>query len=113
MKAMNSLLEILQPYPFEKLNALLSGSEPPKDKRFISLAIGEPQHPTPELIKRALAENLARLQNYPSTIGMPELRTAIARWLERRFKLKLGLVNHETQVIPVAGTREALFSFAR
>lgn len=110
---MNPILEQLQPYPFEKLSKLLSGASLPKDKALISLAIGEPQHPTPAIIKNALSSNLDKLRNYPTTHGLLELRTSIARWLERRFELEAEALNPETQVIPVAGTREALFSFAR
>lgn len=110
---MNPILEKLQPYPFEKLSALLSGASLPKDKALISLAIGEPQHATPDIIKQTLFSALDKLRNYPTTHGLSELRSTIAGWLERRFLLEEATINPDTQVIPVAGTREALFSFAR
>ena len=110
---MNPILNQLQPYPFEKLSKLLSGVSLPGDKALISLAIGEPQHATPEIIKNTLVANLEKLRSYPTTHGLTELRVAISRWLERRFVLEENAINPDTQVIPVAGTREALFSFAR
>ncbi|KAA1188360.1 succinyldiaminopimelate transaminase [Pseudohalioglobus sediminis] len=108
---MNPLLETLQPYPFEKLRQLFNGVTPAADKSPIALSIGEPQHAAPDFVVAALAENLHRLGNYPLTRGMPELRSAIATWLSRRFQLQ-G-VDAEHQVLPVSGTREALFAFAQ
>lgn len=110
---MNPILSQLQPYPFEKLSKLLNATTLPKDKQLISLAIGEPQHPTPDIVSAALSRHLSKLRNYPTTLGLIELRTTISKWLERRFELDPDAVNPETQVLPVAGTREALFSFAR
>ena len=110
---MNPYLGNLQPYPFEKLGALKQGISPPADLDHIALSIGEPQHPTPGLITEALISHLHGLTNYPATKGIPELRQAIASWLERRFRLPTGGVDAETQVLPVSGTREALFSFAQ
>jgi N-succinyldiaminopimelate aminotransferase len=110
---MNPLFDQLQPYPFEKLSALLNGLKPAENLKYISLAVGEPQHSTPSLIVEAINNNSEKFRNYPSTIGLPELRQTIAGWLEKRFKLANKTVNPATQVIPVAGTREALFSFAR
>lgn len=107
---MNPRLESLQPYPFAKLQSLLGDATPP-DKRPIRLSVGEPQHAPPAFVLETIAESLPRLANYPSTTGMPELRRAIADWLERRFALP-G-VDHETQVLPVNGTREALFAIAQ
>ncbi len=110
---MNHLFDKLQPYPFEKIAKLLADSSKNKELDFISLAIGEPQHATPVVITNAIANNLEKLRSYPTTLGIPELREAIAGWLEKRFKLELNSVDPVTQVIPVAGTREALFSIAR
>jgi N-succinyldiaminopimelate aminotransferase len=110
-RRMNPRLGLLQPYPFEKLRALLSGVTPPRGLRPINLQIGEPQHPTPALLKDALTANLDQLSRYPLTKGLPELREAIAAWLARRHQL--GLVDAEREVLPVAGSREALFSFAQ
>lgn len=110
---MNPLLENLQPYPFEKIAQLLQGQSPAADKKLISLAIGEPQHATPELVTSALAANLKMLKSYPATLAMPELRETIARWLERRFSLGAGSVDPNRNVAPLAGTREGIFSLAR
>lgn len=107
---MNPNLTLLHPYPFEKLAQLKKGITPPADKSPITLSIGEPAHATPQFIKDVLVENLDRISNYPTTKGILELREAIANWLERRFSCE---VNAETQVLPVNGTREALFSFAQ
>jgi N-succinyldiaminopimelate aminotransferase len=108
---MNPLLEELQPYPFEKLRALLAGVLPNEKLKPINLSIGEPKHPTPALVKKALAEALDGLAVYPATIGLPELREAIAAWLARRYGIPKP--DAATQVLPVNGTREALFAFAQ
>ncbi|HXI36041.1 MAG TPA: succinyldiaminopimelate transaminase [Burkholderiales bacterium] len=108
---MNPLLERLQPYPFEKLRALIGGHTPNADLRPINLSIGEPKHPTPTLVKDALAAGLDGLAVYPATAGTPELRQAIAAWLARRYGIPP--LDPETQVLPVNGTREALFAFAQ
>ncbi len=107
----NPNLDRLHPYPFEKLRALLDGVRPPADLAPIRLSIGEPQHPTPGFIRQALAENLGGLSSYPSTLGSVELRESIAGWLERRYALPK--VDAATQVLPVSGTREALFAFGQ
>ena len=108
---MNPYLQQLQPYPFEKLRQLFSDLSPPTDKSPIALSIGEPRHPSPAFVLQEIAANLGRLSNYPSTAGLPQLRTAIAGWLQRRFDLPE--VDAEHQVLPVSGTREALFAFAQ
>lgn len=108
---MNPHLQKLQPYPFEKLRQLFAGIVEPKDKPLIRLSIGEPQHATPEFIKQSLADNLAGLANYPTTQGSDALRAAIATWISRRYQLPA--LNAATQVLPVAGSREALFAFAQ
>ncbi|QSA97186.1 succinyldiaminopimelate transaminase [Methylococcus sp. EFPC2] len=110
---MNPHLSKLQPYPFEKLARLKQGVPAPADKAHIALSIGEPQHATPHFIAEALIAHLHGLANYPATKGIPELRLAIAEWLSRRFGLPAGAVDPESQVLPVNGTREALFSFAQ
>ncbi|WP_454735968.1 succinyldiaminopimelate transaminase [Cupriavidus necator] len=107
---MNPRLDLLQPYPFEKLRVLFAQVKP-ADKPAISFGIGEPKHPTPEFIKQALAESLAGLANYPTTAGSDALRQCIASWLERRYGLPK--VNAATEVLPVTGSREALFAFAQ
>jgi N-succinyldiaminopimelate aminotransferase len=107
----NPLLEKLQPYPFEKLRGLLSGVTPNAKLGSINLSIGEPKHPTPELVRKALVQALAGLAVYPLTAGLPELREAVARWLERRYAIPRP--DPATQVLPVNGTREALFAFAQ
>jgi N-succinyldiaminopimelate aminotransferase len=110
---MNPYLTQLHPYPFEKLSTLKQGIVAPADKAHIALSIGEPKHATPDFIQQALVKNLNGLGNYPTTKGLPELRVAISQWLERRFDFPLATVNPETQVLPVSGTREALFSFVQ
>ena len=108
---MNPLLEKLQPYPFEKLRALLAGVTPNPKLAPINLSIGEPKHPTPALVKEALVKALDGLSVYPLTAGLPQLRQAIAAWLARRYGIPQP--DPETQVLPVNGTREALFAFAQ
>lgn len=103
----------LQPYPFEKLTQLKHGITPPADLPHIALSIGEPQHATPTLIRDALLTHLHGLSKYPTTKGVAELRTAIATWLTQRFDLPTGSLDPERQVLPVNGTREALFAFAQ
>ena len=108
---MNPRLGLLQPYPFEKLRALLAGATPPAGLKPINLSIGEPQHPTPALVKDTLTANLNGLARYPVTKGLPELRNAIAQWIARRHEP--GMIDPETEVLPVLGSREALFSIAQ
>src|SRR5262249_10279286 len=93
------------------LRALTAGYTPNPVFKPISLQIGEPKHPTPELVKKALSAHLDGLAVYPATVGTPELRRAIAGWLERRYGIPK--LDPETQVLPVNGTREALFAFAQ
>jgi N-succinyldiaminopimelate aminotransferase len=107
----NPLLEKLQPYPFEKLRALLAGVTPNQKLKPINLSIGEPRHPTPALVKNALAGALDGLAVYPLTAGLPQLRETIAGWLARRYGIPQP--DAATQVLPVNGTREALFAFAQ
>ncbi|MDP1772515.1 MAG: succinyldiaminopimelate transaminase [Methylobacter sp.] len=106
-------LKHLHPYPFEKLAQLKQGIVPPENKSHIALSMGEPTHATPHLIQEALLTHLHGLANYPTTKGIPELRQAIAGWISRRFQIPADAVNAETQILPVNGTREALFSFAQ
>lgn len=108
---MNPYLQQLQPYPFERLRQLVSDIKPNEQLTPISFNIGEPRHPTPELIKQALIANLDTLSHYPTTNGSPALRQAIANWLMRRYHLPQ--INPETEVLPVNGSREALFAFAQ
>lgn len=108
---MNPDLSRLQPYPFEKLRQLFADLSPPEGKSPIALSIGEPKHPSPKFVVQTVADNLDKLANYPLTKGIPELRQSIASWLTRRFALQ-G-VDAEQQILPVNGTREALFAFAQ
>jgi N-succinyldiaminopimelate aminotransferase len=110
---MNPFLENLQSYPFEKLSALKAGLHPPPDKPHIALSIGEPQHPTPQLILDALIAHLSKLNSYPTTRGTPELRLSVSNWLQTRYRLPPQALDPESHILPVAGTREALFSFAQ
>src|SRR5436309_1042048 len=96
--AVNPLLAKLEPYPFEKLRALIAGNVPPAGLRPINLQIGEPKHPTPALVKDALAAALAGLASYPLTAGTAELRQAIAAWLARRYRIPPP--DPERQVLP-------------
>jgi len=107
---MNPDLDKLQPYPFEKLAALKAGVTPVAQPH-IALSIGEPKHPAPAFVSAALSANLAHLSTYPTTKGITELREAIASWATRRFEL--SALDANTQVLPVNGTREALFAFAQ
>ncbi|MFL6660442.1 MAG: succinyldiaminopimelate transaminase [Massilia sp.] len=107
---MNPHLAKLHPYPFEKLRQLFAGSSPNPAYAPISLGIGEPKHPTPAFIQKALANSLAGLANYPTTHGSDALRASIAGWLERRYGVPM--LNPSTQVLPVNGSREALFGIA-
>jgi len=110
---MNPNLPQLHPYPFEKLSQLKQGIVPPEDKAHIALSIGEPKHATPEIIKAAILNNIDTLGNYPTTKGLLELRQVIKQWVESRFNLGADALDAETQVLPVNGTREALFAFAQ
>ena len=110
---MNPLLQKLQPYPFEKLAALKAGCTPPADLSPIALSIGEPKHASPEVALAPLRDNLGLCNRYPLTKGDSELRQTIAAWLQRRFELGTDSIDAEQQVIPVNGTREALFAFAQ
>jgi N-succinyldiaminopimelate aminotransferase len=108
---MNPDLSKLQPYPFEKLAKLKGEVTPPADLEHIALSIGEPKHPAPEFVLDTLRTELQRVENYPTTKGLPELNSTIASWLERRFSL--ANVDPVSQVIPVNGTREAIFAFTQ
>jgi N-succinyldiaminopimelate aminotransferase len=110
---MNPELEKLHPYPFEKLAALKQGKTPPASLKHIALSMGEPKHATPDLIKDALVANLNKLSNYPSTRGERALRETIASWLCNRFTIDKTNLDADTQILPVNGTREALFAFAQ
>lgn len=108
---MNPDLQKLQPYPFQKLAALFREVQPNPDYRAISLSIGEPKHATPQFIRDALTNNLDGLANYPTTAGSDALRSTIANWLTARYGIPP--LNAKTQVLPVNGSREALFAFAQ
>lgn len=108
---MNPDLQKLQPYPFEKLTALKAQVSPNEELQPIALSIGEPKHPAPAIVTQSLTDNVARIENYPTTKGLPELREAIANWLKQRFGL--SHVCSEEQVLPVNGTREAIFAFTQ
>jgi len=109
---MNNALQQLQPYPFEKLRALLGGVQP-AEKKAIALSIGEPKHRSPAFVAEALSANLEQMAVYPTTLGLPALREAIAHWCERRFNLPAGWLDPARHVLPVNGTREALFAFTQ
>jgi N-succinyldiaminopimelate aminotransferase len=108
---MNPRLQALQPYPFERLRELFAGADPDPGLPHIGLGIGEPRHPTPDFIKHALSASLAKLATYPPTAGGDALRQAIADWLVRRYALPA--IDWRSEVLPVNGSREALFAFAQ
>jgi N-succinyldiaminopimelate aminotransferase len=110
---MNQDLNLLHPYPFEKLAALKAAVTPPAELKDIMLSIGEPKHEPPAFVLDTLVKNLHKLSNYPTTKGIPELREAIATWASKRFKLNTGTFTADNNVLPVNGTREALFAFAQ
>jgi len=108
---LNSRLNLLQPYPFERLRSLLGAAAAPANLTALDLSIGEPKHPTPALLREAIAAGLDGLASYPLTAGTPALREAIAGWLVRRYRLRA--LDAATEVLPVNGSREALFAFAQ
>ncbi len=110
---MNNDLQRLQPYPFEKLNALKATVSPPSGLSPILLSIGEPKHAAPAHVLQALSDALPKVAHYPATKGSPELRESIASWLIQRFNLAADSIDSERHVLPVSGTREALFAFAQ
>jgi N-succinyldiaminopimelate aminotransferase len=110
---MNPGFERLSAYPFERLAVLKQGLAAAAHLPHIALSIGEPKHEPPAFVLDTLRAHLAELGSYPATRGLPELRTATARWAERRFALPAGSVDGEGQVLPVNGTREALFAFVQ
>jgi len=111
MMPMNPNLNLLQPYPFQRLRDLFKGIVPNPAFTPINLSIGEPKHATPQLIKDALVGNLSGLANYPTTIGSNELREAISSWIARRYDIPA--LSAEKAILPVNGSREALFAFAQ
>lgn len=110
---MNPDLQRLQPYPFEKLAKLKAAVTPPANLPHIAFSIGEPKHASPEFVVKTLADNLSGLSNYPTTKGLPALRQAIADWCTRRFNLPADVLDAEHHVLPVNGTREAIFAFTQ
>ena len=110
---MNPDLSHLQPYPFERLNRLKAGCTPPSDRAHIALSIGEPKHQPPGFVVEEIISHLHTLASYPVSRGRAELRQAIADWAARRHGLPPGRLDPERHVLPVAGTREALFAFAQ
>ena len=109
---MNPDLQKLQPYPFEKLKALKEGCTPVVEDH-IALSIGEPKHDAPKFVLESITANLDQINRYPLIKGNLELRTAIANWLTRRFHIADKALDPEKNILPVTGTREALFSFAQ
>ena len=113
---MNPYLDLLQPYPFERMNVLKQGLVSRGSAPHIALSIGEPKHPAPQFLVDALTDPTSvktGLGLYPATRGSDSLRSAIATWATRRFELAPGTLTSARHVLPVSGTREALFSFAQ
>src|SRR5690606_6528338 len=107
---LNQRLNLLHPYPFERLAKLQANIQPSPSHSAINLSIGEPRHPTPAVVTEAMRANVAGLANYPATAGSPALRDAFASWIGRRYGLTLDPAR---EVLPVLGSREALFAFAQ
>ena len=110
---MNHYLDCLEPYPFEKLANLKHGIVPPANCSPITMALGEPQHPSPEFITKAINENRAGYSKYPLIKGSLELRQAIVSWLQNRFQIKPNWLDPDKHVLPINGSREALFAIAQ
>lgn len=110
---MNPNLDKLHPYPFEKLAKLNAGMPAPDHLPPISLGIGEPKHPSPEFVKQVIADNLDKLANYPTTRGLYGLREAISQWATQRFQLETESLSPDHNIVPVNGTREAIFSLVQ
>ena len=108
---MNPNLNLLQPYPFQRLRDLFKGITPNAAYLSINLSIGEPKHTTPQIIRDAVVDNLSGLANYPTTAGVIALRLAISHWISRRYDLPA--LDPEKAILPVTGSREALFAFAQ
>ena len=108
---MHPYLNRLQAYPFQKLRELFADIVPAAQYQPINLSIGEPKHATPDFIKQALIAHLDGLASYPLTAGVPQLRMAIADWIARRYKIERP--DPDSQILPVNGSREALFAFAQ
>ncbi|WP_297574501.1 succinyldiaminopimelate transaminase [uncultured Deefgea sp.] len=108
---MSPRLNLLQPYPFQKLRQRFAALTPNQDLKPINLSIGEPKHAAPELIKTALIDNLSGLSSYPATLGSDDLRSSISEWLARRYDI--AAPNPLTEILPVNGSREALFAFVQ
>ncbi len=107
---MNRRMDLLQPYPFERLSRLMAGATPASNLALVNLSIGEPRHAAPDCVKQALISSLEGLSSYPATLGQPALREAMAGWLQRRYGVS---IDPAKQVLPVLGSREALFAFAQ
>ena len=108
----NENLELLNDYPFQRLNDLLKGIKTPKDKKELILSIGEPQHKPPKFVKEIINKNYIKWAKYPPTLGMDKLNIASINWVKRRFKLTKDMVNYKDNIVQLAGTREGLFNIA-
>ncbi len=109
---LNPRLSALSDYPFDRLRALLGGVEPPAGVAPLVLSVGEPRHPPPAMVRAAIDENAALWGKYPPIDGTAEFRAAVAGWLDRRYALPAGTIEPDRQILPVAGTREALYLIA-
>lgn len=107
---MNKLLQKLQPYPFERLRQLMQETRAPEHLTPILLHIGEPKHATPKIITDTLIKHIDRMASYPATAGLSALREACSHWLLSRYQVK---ASPDTQILPICGSREALFSFVQ
>lgn len=110
---MNQQLDLLNPYPFEKLAILKQGMQAPADLPHIALSIGEPKHAPPDFVLNTLQQQLAKISVYPSTKGLPEFRQTLSEWLCQRFKLKANSIDPNINILPINGSREGLFAFTQ
>ena len=108
----NDRLTLLRDYPFRRLNDLLTGLEPPSNVKPLIMSIGEPQHPYPEFVTEVLKKHAGLWGKYPPTSGTSEFRRAVRDWVTQRYGLPPGMIEPDRNILPVAGTREALFSAA-
>ena len=108
----NERLELLNDYPFQRLNNLLKNTKTINSRKPIILSIGEPRHPPPNFIKEIINKNFSKWKNYPPTLGMQKLNNACIKWLKRRYNLPANSLSPEENIVQIAGTREGLFNIA-
>lgn len=108
----NDRLDRIGDYPFDRLRTLLDSEQPAAGEEILFLSLGEPQHPAPEIVRRTVNDSFDLWGKYPPVWGTPEFRAAIARWMGRRYGIDPAMIDADRSIIPVSGTREALFMIA-